>query len=709
MPDATTTDSSDYSDGRRTLGQWLNDQFATYCKDRKGAEDQWMQNLRQFLGKYDPSYEQNMDQNTSRAYPKVTRVKCMSTKARLMSLLFPAGEKNWGLQASPIPNLPVETLQAALDAWRRQNPNKNPTQSELDQLVLTTAHDIAALMEKVIDDQLQDADAAGTNTYEALCGQVVASGILYGPGIVKGPMAVAERHTSYQLDAQGMVQIVEVDAYRPYLEFVSCWDYYPDMSAANFDQLDGEYQRHVYSRHQLLALAERGDFYGDVIRAYVTAHPDGNYQRTNAEQELQALGGQNAAALPRGTKFQLLEYWGSCDSERLAAAGLTIPEALQGKDLRFTAWTLDNEVVKLALNPLPEGTKLYHQFIFEDDEVNLLGSGLPPIMRDSQLAVSSGARMLIDNASVVCGPNVEVDTDLLALDQQDLSIKARKVWKTEQANGRRAVQSISFDSHIPELLNLINTFMDFADSETFVNPLTGGDLDGVSGEALRTTRGASMAYGNAALPFRDIVRNFDRFTTSVIHALVQWNLIFSPQRERLAGDTRPLPKGATSLMAKEVRAFALDQLASTLTPEDRLYLNDEALLRQRLMVRDLPLAELMAPESEVQARKDARAAQAAKDQAMADAMFQANLRNINSDSLKQTTQAQKNLDASDVQVFKALMEAIQNGASPEELAAVAQRITTGRRGTQAPPADGSVRSLPDRRGGQAAGPAATAG
>lgn len=682
--------STGTSEGKSWLGNWLKDQFSQYKNDRRPAEQQWMLNLNQFLGKYDPSLAKNMDENTSRAYPKITRTKCISMKARLMSLLFPAGEKNWSIEASPVPTLEVDTLLSILNTWRAEHPQQQPTQADLDMMVQKAALDIAQRLERVIDDQLKDVDPYGACDYETLVGRVVHSAVIYGPGIVKGPMTVTETTSRYELDGAGVPQLVTQDTYRPYLEFVSCWDYYPDMSASTFDQMQGEFQRHVYSKHQANRLADRFDFDGDAITRYIDTHPEGNYTKATYEGELEALGGQNVNSVPKGAKYEFLEFWGSQDADRLRAAGLDVPPSMKG-DVRFTAWAIDGTVVKLAINPFPEGTSTYHRFIFEEDEVNLLGSGLPPIMRDSQLAVSSFARMLIDNASVVCGPNVEVNLDLLSPTQTDYSIKPRKAWLKEGANnGERAVQSVSFDSHIPELTAAMQVFREFADTETFVSPLTGGDIEGVPGEAMRTTGGASMVYGNAALPFRDIVRNFDRFTVSVIDSLSQWNRIFYVDRDQIAGDTRPIPRGATSLMAKEVRAFALDQLAATLTPEERMYIDEQELLKQRLSVRDLPLAQLLAPEDEVQRRQAAAAQQAQTQAQQAAAMFSAQLQNIGSDTLKQMSQAQKNLDNADVAVFKALVDAWSQGASPDELAGIAQRLTQGRQGTPTPSSGGAA-------------------
>lgn len=694
QPDAVP--APDVAEGRARLGDTLAKKFERYKRERLSAETQWLKNVRQFLGKYDEDLAQNMEPGTSRAYPKITRTKCISMISRLMSLLFPAGEKNWGLSASPVPNLPAETLTAALEKWRVDNPGAVPTQADLDDLVVKTASDIAALQEQLIDDQLKDIDPYCAMDYEALARKVVFSAVLYGPGIAKGPMTVVEETSKFELDAAGQPQVVQSPTYRPYLDFVSCWDYYPDMSANLFAQMDGEFERHVYSKHQLYLLSQRSDFDGDSIRRYIDTHPDGNYQKYTYETQLQNIGGQSTNTTDSGAKYEVLEYWGAMSGEALRKAGLSDVSDEESKDdIRFSAWVLDKVVIKLVRNPFPEGTKVYHQFIFEEDEVNLLGSGLPPIMRDSQLAVASAARMLLDNASVVCGPNVEVDLDLLSPTQTDTSIKPRKVWLKEGANsGQRAVQSVSFDSHLPELTGVINLFLGFADSETFVNPVTGGDMDGVPGEAMRTTGGASMVYANAALPFRDIVRNFDQFTVSVIFALVQWNRIFSDRRDQIQGDTRPIPRGATSLMAKEIRAFALDNLANTLTEEEKLYLDAEAMFKQRVAVRDLPLDQLMASPEEVKRRKEAQAAQASQAQQQAQRMFDAQVQNVDSDTMKQLTQAQKNLDSGDVAVFKALLEGLNSGASIDELSAIANRARANRQPAVAAPAAPAVQGLP---------------
>jgi hypothetical protein len=654
----------------RTLGQSLRDRFVAYDKSRSTVEEQWLKNVRQYVGEYDPKILQYLKPEQSRAYPRITRVKVLSIVARLHALLFPAGESNWGIESSPQPILPSDKLAELMMKWVAENPERPATQSEMDRVVKLAADDISKRMQEVINDQLADAGHASSIDYQDLVRDVIFSGALYGCGVLKGPMTIQEDGAQLVVDDNGVPQVIEQPLYRPYFEFVPIWDYYPDFSAKSFAQQDGEFQRHIYSRNGLKELASRHDYLGDQINEYLRTKPHGNYTKKSYEQALDQISDDKQQSQPgEEKKFELIEFWGCVTGHDLRAAGVEVSDSSLDKDAWACIWMIDNVIIKAAQNPYPKGVAMYHQFVFEKDEVNLTGSGLPHIMRDSQLGVSSFTRMLVDNAATVCGPSVEIDMDQLAPSAGNYTIAPFTVYKKDNAspNGTRAVQSVSFDSHMSELTGAIQLMREFADSETFVGPMTGGDFENAPSEALRTQGNMSMALASSALPFKDIVRNFDRFTKSVIHALVQWNLIYHERREELNGDLRPIPKGASSLMAKEVRAVALDRFASTLTPEDRMYINEEELLKERMQVNDLPLDRLMAAPEEIERRKAAAAEQAQQAQQQNDQMFQANLRSLQTEALKDMAQAQKNMDTGDAMAFKALLLAIKEGANIDEL------------------------------------------
>jgi hypothetical protein len=656
-------------EGIAKLGQKLRERFMQYDKARRTVEEQWLKNVRQYVGEYDPKIEQLLKPEQSRAYPRLTRVKVLSIVARLHALLFPAGESNWGVEASPEPMLPTDKLSQILVKWMAENPGATATQEQMDRIVKLTADDIAMRMQSVINDQLSDAGQDSSVDYQELVREVIFSATLYGCGVLKGPMTVQLQGSHIVVGDTGVPQVVEQPIYRPYFEAVSIWDYYPDFSAKSFRQQDGEFQRHVYNRATLKALAKRDDFFAEQINEYLRDKPKGNYTKKNYEDQLDRISDDKQETQPgQDTKFELIEYWGSLSGHDLRAAGIEVADSALADEVWACVWMIDNVVIKVAESPYDESVPMYHQFVFEKDEVNLTGSGLPHIMRDSQMGVSSFTRMLVDNASTVCGPSIEIDLEQLSSDSSTtIGPFSRFIKDNASVNGNQAVRSISFDSHIPALLEAIRLMRDFADTETFVSPMTGGDFENAPSEALRTQGNMSMALASSALPFKDIVRNFDRFTKSVIYALMQWNLVYHERRTDLDGDLRPIPKGASSLMAKEVRAVALDRFATTLTAEDRQFIDTQELLKERMQVNDLPIHRLMVTPEELKRRQEAAQEQAQAAQAQAQQMFEAQLRTMQTEALKDMAQAQKNMDTGDAVTLRALLDALEKGANIDEL------------------------------------------
>jgi hypothetical protein len=269
--------------------------------------------------------------------------------------------------------------------------------------------------------------------------------------------------------------------------------------------------------------------------------------------------------------------------------------------------------------------------------------------------------MLLDNASVVCGPNLELNTDLLRADQDLSSISAYKNWYREGTGADAqfpAVRNVSVDAHLDDLMKIIDLFLKFADSETFVNPATGGDMEKMPSEPMRTAAGASMMRGDAALPFKDIIRNFDQFTMSMVYAMVQFNRKFNPSLAP-EGDYNVIARGATSLIAKEVRGMQADSFSQTTKPEEMIHVDERKLVKMRLAARDMN--DVLVSEAEAKRRK------ADQDKKMADQadlikkQAEADERKTLADAYKNISQGTKNLSSSQAQIVNAALEILQNG------------------------------------------------
>lgn len=663
-------------DELKQLGQKLTRDFDRYASDRLVAEQRWLKNLRQYLGQYDPEITSKLSADRSKAYPRVTRVKCISVLSRVMNLMFPGNEQNWELKASPNAEMAPEDVQAAMQkAMKAQQELGLPPAADeemMDAAVQQLADERAADLSELIADQLEELGGDQTQDHIALSRAVVKSGILYGLGVLIGPMVKTERRTVWSPDPATQQPVPQVlESYKPVYEFLPVWDFYPDMSAKNFISQDGYFTRSVMTRSQVRKLADRPDFIGASIKQYLKDNVDGNYSPRQYETELRGMGNKiNAEAMgaDRG-KYEVLVWHGPISGTMLAAAGAEVDPDKMADEFDADVWMIGSNVIKADINPwkkLGVDVRTLHTFLFDEDDTSPVGNGLPNVMRDSQMSIAAATRMLLDNASVICGPNMEVNIDLLRSDQEMSSVHAYKVWYREGGTSDAAypaVRNIQIDGHLSELMAMIDMFMRFADMETFVGPMTGGDMEHKApSEPMRTAAGASMMRGDAALPFKDIVRNFDTFTQSMITSLVQFNRKFNPSKVA-EGDFNVIARGATSLIAKEVRGMQLDQLAVSMTPEERMHVDERKMVEARFRVRDL--SGLLVPASEAKRRQEAANQQLQARQAQETEAQTAVNRKTLADAVKAISQSNKNTANADATTSKAALELIEKGMPDE--------------------------------------------
>lgn len=667
----------------RKIGEQLQKNFHQYKTDRQETENRWLRNLRQFKGQYDPEIEKAIGGDRSMAYPRMTRVKCISVRSRIMNLMFPGNERNWELKASPMAEMPPEEVMAAVEELLKERAEAGLPPELTDEMVQHAAQRLAEkraeALSTMIDDQLQEIGGDQSKDFIGINRKVIEHGILYGVGVVRGPFVKKVMRTEWKVE-NGAPVAVQTPLYKPVLEVLPVWDFYPDMSAKTLlSDMDGYFMRLVMSRAQVRDLARREDFLGDQIRAYLTQHTGGNYRPQNYETQLKEMGlkvNVNDSKTSNG-RYEIIVWNGMMSGAELSQMGVEVTPEQMADDLEAEVWMLDDWVIKAEINAyrrLGMSVRTIHTFVFDEDDTGPIGDGLPNVVRDSQMSLSAATRMLLDNASIVCGPNIEVNRELLADGQDITSIRAYKSWVRDGTGPEAqmpAVRNIPFDAHMDELLKLIELFSKFADAETFVGPATGGDVQNQPSEPMRTAAGASMVRGDAALPFKDIIRNHDTFTQSVLTAIVQFNRKFNAERMP-KGDYNVIARGATSLIAKEVRGMQLDQLAVSLTPEERVHVDERRFVEERFASRDL--GHLLVPIEEARQRMQAAQQSAKALSALQEEQMRAEVRKTVSDALKNIAQAQKNSAGADATAMKAGLDLLNAGLEAD--ASTAEKPST---------------------------------
>lgn len=661
----------------RNLGAHYRALFNRYASERIPAEQKWLKNLRQYLGIYDPEIERMLPRDRSRAYPRITRVKCISLLSRIMNLMFPGNEDNWELRASPSPEMsPEDVAQAVQDLMteRQAAGQETPlTQALVDEAVRRLAEKSAKAFSDLIKDQLMELGGNQTADWIALNRKVCDSGIKYGIGVLEGPYVRKIQQSGWILQADQGFEPVTRDIFKPQYDLLPVWDYYPDMSARSLPGGEGYFVRKVLGRSALRKLAERNDFFASAIKEVIRMIPGGNYKAKSFENELRTMGlsahSETTSNQASGReKYEIIIWKGPVSATKLKEAGADVPESMCADDVEAELWMVENYVIKADVNPwrkLGVDVQTVHVFSFDEDDTSPISQGLPGIVRDSQLSVCAATRMALDNASITCGPNLEVNTALLRADQDLTSIDPYKIWYRDDEGPSAqfpAVRRVEIDGHLDKLQGLVKMFIDFAEMETFIGPSTGGDMTKVPSEAMRTAAGGSMLRGDAALPFKDIVRNYDSFTQSVIWSLVQFNRKFNPDQAP-AGDYDVIARGATSLIAKEVRGTQIDLLSQTLTPDERDHIDERKFVEAKFAARDMQ--GMLLSEDKVKEVKTGKAAQAAEAAEMAKKRAEAETREILTNAVKNVAQSQVNTNKADKVAVDAAAAMIATQEEPE--------------------------------------------
>lgn len=673
----------------RQMGAKLKSLFSRYESERIPAEQKWLKNLRQYLGVYDPEIERQLAPNRSRAYPRLTRMKCIAMLSRLMNLMFPGNEDNWELSASPSPEMsPGDVARAVNELMQELQSNAGEgagpiplTQELVEEAVRRLAEKQAEALTNLIKDQLVELGGDQTHDWIGLNRQIVDSGVKYGIGVLEGPYIRKIQQSGWVLQAEPTIdpatgqampasfQPVEKTIYKPMYEHLPVWDFYPDMSARTAPG-EGYFKRKILGRSALRKLANRADFFERPIKQVLQQYPGGNFKQKSWETELRTMGlsihaDTTTTASTGREKYQIVIWKGPISANTLMEAGADVPEAFRADDVDAEIWFIEDYVIKAEINPwrkLGVDVQQVHVFNFDEDDTSPIGQGLPGIVRDSQLSICAATRMTLDNASITTGPNLEINTRLLRADQDLTSIEAWKLWYRDDDGPSTqfpAVRELNINGHLGELQNLVRMFLEFADMETFIGPATGGDFQKMPSEPMRTAAGASMLRGDAALPFKDIVRNYDSFTQSVIWSLVQFNKVYNPD-EAPGGDYDVIPRGATSLIAKEVRGAQIDMLSQTMTPEERDHVNERKFVEAKFASRDLQ--GMLVSETEASQRKMARAEAMQKQADQQSRLMEEEIRGAAANAFKSITQGQKNAAAGDKTQVDAAVTMTQAGA-----------------------------------------------
>ena len=583
----------------------IKDRFQKAEDARDSDEKRWLKSYENYRGLYNRGVRFR-ESEKSRVFVKVTKTKVLAAFGQLVDVIFGTGKFPIGISETHMPE--GEKENAYLDATNptpglesstpdnignriEDEPQENPydigydgdgkvlkagatygnglfeeaLENKADALgllkegvsplpqaaELSPAQKAARRMEKLVHDQIEESNGS------AEIRNALLESALLGTGIIKGPFNFNKKLHKWDTNEEGDREYNPLEVRVPRIEFVSCWDFYPDPAATNIDECEFVVHRHKMNRSQLRQLRNMPYFDKDAIRECIQMGP--NYEEKDFENQLKDDYSVDESYAPN---FEVLEYWGIMDAEYAREVGIDLPDSVDDLDeVQINAWVSGTKLLRAVINPFTPYRIPYNAFPYERNPYNFFGIGVAENMDDSQQIMNGHARMAIDNLALAGSLVFDVDESAL-VGGQNMEVYPGKIFRRQAGMPGQSIYGLKFPNTAPENMMMFDKFRQLADEQTGIPSYSHGQT-GVQ-SMTRTASGMSMLLGASSLNIKTVIKNLDDFLLKPLgESYFQWNMQFFEGDLDVIGDLEVKATGTNSLMQKEVRSQRLTMFLQT--------------------------------------------------------------------------------------------------------------------------------------------------
>ena len=372
-----------------TLGNELKSKYEEYKDARSDIEDEWIEDLRAFMGQYDPETLHRIQEkgDRSQVYVGLTRTKVLAAYSRITDLLFQPGQKFYSIQATPVAKQPMVekelTEQAALEIMQA---SQVVDPMIVDDLIQARFRELKKELDEETDIRVENMlevinDQTLESNLEGKMKDAIMEQVIFGTGAMKAGTLRIERNHKWINSEEGYNLIYEEEP-MPEMEAVSIFDLYPDPYATSIEDMRSIFRRHIISRPDLVELKTAPGFNPAEIDECILMNPEGNHYEEQHEKDRRDIANLNDYETKSG-KFEVLEFWGSVNGFDLEEAGIEFNESDDlTQEYQCNIWMIDDKIIKAQLNPLPGGVIPYFIFPYEKNPHVFWGTGVPRMMAE---------------------------------------------------------------------------------------------------------------------------------------------------------------------------------------------------------------------------------------------------------------------------------------------------------------------------------------
>ena len=283
-PEGISIVESEEQEDLITLGGMLRAKFEEYRDARNDVESDWIEDLRSFMGQYDPEVLAKIEQkgDRSQVYVGLTRTKVLAAYSRITDLLFQAGQKFFAIEETPVAKQPLLEMQLAERAAQEiMVVSQQVSTEELEPLIEMRIQELKEQLKEETEKRVeamseQILDQAVENNLEGKMKEAIMEQVIFGTGAMKAGTLKINKDHKWIKGENGFAVLIEEEP-MPEMEAVSVFDLYPDPYATSVEDMRNIFRRHIISRQELTDLKDFPNFNIEAIDECLFYYKEGNH------------------------------------------------------------------------------------------------------------------------------------------------------------------------------------------------------------------------------------------------------------------------------------------------------------------------------------------------------------------------------------------------------------------------------------------------
>lgn len=534
------------------------------------------------------------DGNRSRVVINIVRPKVDQATARMCEILFPVDDRNWDIKPTPIPEIADMTGDDRPTVDPMTGQPTGMTANDEANVVMEAAKKAAEAMRNSIDDSLTECQYNGQSR------KMVENGVRLGTGLMYGPFPARQTSKVWLPQPDGTQSLQYNENIVPATESLDPWDVWFDPACGNDHQRGrGFWMRRNVTRKELRGVVGLPGYDTDSIREVLRSQPS----------RVRVAEGRVMRDVIQEDSYEMWTYHGEIEPDEM----LTLTERAGDPitDVTFGVLVMVNDKVIGAMPSwVADETLPIDVWCWRKSDDSPWGYGLPDELEHQQRVVNSAWRQVMDNGRTSLGGQIVMKKGLVIPQNGSYEITPNKIWlaKDDLEDVRQAFSVFEFNSHLQELLSIAQAAMAFADTESGMPQIMGGE----QGSAPETVGGMVMLYNNANSVLRQRVKLYDdNITRPHIGRYYDWKMANDPD-PAIKGDYEIDARGSTALIERDIQNQALLNLANiTNNPRYTPHLKEREELRAILKAFKVNPDELMKTEDQFSQDQQAMAEQGA--------------------------------------------------------------------------------------------------